>query len=341
ASGNNGLTTTARIIDNVLCSIIFILFVIAPGIGAVVITLEGIRWTASADDPGARKKAKEGIIHVIVGLIIVLTAVPLVTMIMAGTERFYACVSYLPGYGDGSGGGGSGGGGSGGGSSSPGYYTSSGSNGLGNYPSGIAHFKPGDYFTTTLRLYEGWNLISIPFILTDNNVSHVFAEVNYDIIYSWNDSSKTWDYYIPGHGGNLSVVELDRGYWIHVSRNATVVLYGFVPEFLRNVSLVSGWNLIGYSGYTPISVDIALRDVNYSYIYNWNSTQALDHPYGVGWLFGSPLSSGIYKVPPKPPLMRDSGVTDSKQLIVLEQGRGYWIYVDRNASWIYLANYPV
>jgi len=68
-------------ICNILNNVRLVLLIVAGGIGAVVITLQGIKWAASADDPGARKQAKEGIIHAVVGLIIVVIAVAIVMMV--------------------------------------------------------------------------------------------------------------------------------------------------------------------------------------------------------------------------------------------------------------------
>lgn len=312
-------TTAATLINDVLCKVLFILFVIAPGIGAIVVTLEGIRWIGSSEDPGARKKAKEGIIHVVVGLIIVLLAVPVVTIVMAGSSRFYTCISYISG--------------SSGSQSEASYQVTP-------YQGNTLVMGPGDNFITNLNLYEGWNLISTPFVLNNSNISNVFSGVRYDIIYSWNASSQRWDYYVPEYGGNLTDIEVDRGYWIHVNKNTTVVLSGRAPHPIRNVSLIGGWNLVGYSGYTSKPLSNALEDVDYVYVYSWNSTQALTHTYGVGWSFNSPYGTGIFYPPPKPPVMKDTGFTDVTPLRVMEQGRGYWIYVDRNVSWIYNTSYP-
>jgi ABC-type phosphate transport system permease subunit len=84
AQGPTQTTQATSVICGVLSSIRTVLFIIAGGIGVVVITLQGIKWAGSADDPGARKQAKEGIIHAIVGLIIVLVAVALVSMVFGG-----------------------------------------------------------------------------------------------------------------------------------------------------------------------------------------------------------------------------------------------------------------
>ncbi len=73
--------TATSIICNVLDSLYDVLYIVAGGIGVVVVVLQGIKWASSADDPGARKQAKEGIVHAIVGLIIVLIAVAVVQLV--------------------------------------------------------------------------------------------------------------------------------------------------------------------------------------------------------------------------------------------------------------------
>lgn len=65
----------------VLDNVYTILFMIAGAVGVIVIVMQGIKWAASADDPGARKQAKEGVIHAIVGLIIVFLAIVIVGMV--------------------------------------------------------------------------------------------------------------------------------------------------------------------------------------------------------------------------------------------------------------------
>jgi hypothetical protein len=71
-------------ICTVLDNIGFLLYMIAGAIGIVVIVLQGIKWAGSAEDPGARKQAKQGIIHAIIGLIIVLLAVSIVRIVFVG-----------------------------------------------------------------------------------------------------------------------------------------------------------------------------------------------------------------------------------------------------------------
>jgi hypothetical protein len=80
----SGAATAISAICAVLSSIQTLLYAIAGGVGVVVITLQGIKWAGSAEDPGARKSAKQGIIHAVIGLIIVLLAVWIVIMVFSG-----------------------------------------------------------------------------------------------------------------------------------------------------------------------------------------------------------------------------------------------------------------
>ena len=78
--------SAASVLCELLYNLRFILTVIAAAVGALVIILQGIKWVGSADDPGARKQAKQGIIHAIVGLVIVVLAVWVVTMVITSDE---------------------------------------------------------------------------------------------------------------------------------------------------------------------------------------------------------------------------------------------------------------
>ncbi len=81
-------------LSTILCVIIQLLIFIAGGIAIVIIVLNGIKWTASSEDAGARKQAKQGIVHAIVGLIIVLIAIFVVaTVVGAGNLAGSAIMS--------------------------------------------------------------------------------------------------------------------------------------------------------------------------------------------------------------------------------------------------------
>jgi Na+-driven multidrug efflux pump len=77
----NATLEAAMAICTIFGNIHMFLYSIAGGIGTVIITLQGIKWIASAEDHDARKLAKQGIIHAIIGLIIVMLAVSIVQMV--------------------------------------------------------------------------------------------------------------------------------------------------------------------------------------------------------------------------------------------------------------------
>ncbi len=85
-AASTGMQSAQEAICTVLANITWLLYMIAAGVGVVVIVLQGIKWAGSAEDPGARKQAKQGIIHAVVGLVIVLIAVWVVEMVFTGNR---------------------------------------------------------------------------------------------------------------------------------------------------------------------------------------------------------------------------------------------------------------
>ena len=79
-----GASGASSAICQILYNVTWLLRMITAGVGTVVIVLQGIKWAGSAEDPGARKQAKQGIIHAVVGLIIVLLAVWIVEIVFTG-----------------------------------------------------------------------------------------------------------------------------------------------------------------------------------------------------------------------------------------------------------------
>lgn len=80
-----GIAVVTLIISNVVCAIAGALVLIATAVAAVVMVLAGIKWTASENDPGARKAAKDAMIHAIVGLIIISIIQAVINVVISGT----------------------------------------------------------------------------------------------------------------------------------------------------------------------------------------------------------------------------------------------------------------
>jgi Mn2+/Fe2+ NRAMP family transporter len=64
-----------------ICEIYALMYSIAGGLGALVITISGFKWVGSAEDPGARKQAKDAIIHALIGMLLISIAVNIVMLI--------------------------------------------------------------------------------------------------------------------------------------------------------------------------------------------------------------------------------------------------------------------
>jgi len=79
---NSGMISARESICNVLYNIRMLLYYITSGVMVVTITLAGVRWIGSQEDAGERKRARESIVHAVVGGIIVLMAGWIVLMIV-------------------------------------------------------------------------------------------------------------------------------------------------------------------------------------------------------------------------------------------------------------------
>jgi uncharacterized membrane protein YidH (DUF202 family) len=68
----------------VLCGIYQLLVSVAGAIATFVLVYAGVRWIGSNDDPGERKVAKTVMIYTVVGLVIVIVAASLVSLMISG-----------------------------------------------------------------------------------------------------------------------------------------------------------------------------------------------------------------------------------------------------------------
>jgi uncharacterized membrane protein YozB (DUF420 family) len=81
-TNNTALDNARDKICGVLEEIYDLLLYVASGLAAVMIVIMGVAWITSAENSKARTTAKEAVVHVIVGLIVVSIAVVLVKMVL-------------------------------------------------------------------------------------------------------------------------------------------------------------------------------------------------------------------------------------------------------------------
>ena len=94
--------------------------------------------------------------------------------------------------------------------------------------------------TIQILVEEGWNLISLPLIVPDNQVSVLFP------------NSVSNAFYYDGSYRPSDTLEVGKGYWLKFSAAETISVVGTLSTW-DTLSLFPGWNMIGVIDY---AVDI-------------------------------------------------------------------------------------
>jgi parallel beta-helix repeat protein len=163
-------------------------------------------------------------------------------------------------------------------------------------------------------LYEGWNLISIPFIQPDTNLGIVLNSIkgSYDAVqwYNVSDNSDPWKHNSikkPSHLNDLDDIHHTMGFWIHITQPGGILFQysGIQPTVNQTITLHPGWNLVGYPSLT-----------------NYNTTQGLNNI-----TFGADIDS-IWTYNAATKKWEEIGPSD-----YFEIGRGYWIHSKVKKDW--------
>jgi len=91
-----------------------------------------------------------------------------------------------------------------------------------------------------LSLTAGWNMVSVPIIPDNNTVNHIFGQIstlNIRPVSTWQFPS-----FIP-----VNQVQVKKGYWVFTPSPINIKIIG-TPITEKNLSLISGWNMIGTTG---------------------------------------------------------------------------------------------
>jgi len=164
-------------------------------------------------------------------------------------------------------------------------------------------------------LYEGWNLICIPFIHTDTDISSVLSSINgsYDAVqwYNVSDTSDHWKHnhiLKPSQLNDLYDINHTMGFWIHVTEPDGVLFEysGLKPTQNQTINLDIGWNLVGYPSLSNKNRTDALNNINFG-----SDVDAI-------WTYNSVSQKW-------------DEITESDNFQV---GRGYWIHSKVMKTWI-------
>ncbi|MFE3846159.1 C25 family cysteine peptidase [Thermoplasmatota archaeon] len=96
-----------------------------------------------------------------------------------------------------------------------------------------------------ISLCKGWNLVTMP-IDTNIMASSLAENITSCIsVVGWNSSSQSYWFYLPGFPAFDFPLQVGHGYFVEMSGNETLAVTG-LPIDNVNVSLFTGWNLIGW-----------------------------------------------------------------------------------------------
>lgn len=135
-------------------------------------------------------------------------------------------------------------------------------------PFGTEPINPSEY---SIFLFEGWNLISIPFIQSNTHIDTVLSPISgaYDAVqwYNVNDPSDHWKHHHilkPSYMNDLNNIDHTLGFWIHITQPGGVIFdyLGTQPIENQKITLYPGWNLVGYPSLCDRTRTEALNNIN-------------------------------------------------------------------------------
>lgn len=144
--------------------------------------------------------------------------------------------------------------------------------------------------TCDKSLSAGWHMFSMPCIGTQENASQIFGTMPglfSAFEYNPNDPEDPWKSYAKGIPSwvihDIGAVSKKKGYWIRMLSPGEFSYEGRMSDS-TSMSLVEGWNLIGYPSDNVSDVVVVFDPVSdvLSIVQTYNSTLAQTHYYVPG-----------------------------------------------------------
>jgi hypothetical protein len=172
-----------------------------------------------------------------------------------------------------------------------------------------------------LKLYTGWNMISLPLLVWDESMSNmIYTATDTDLCERWTGSTFQRTDFFAGSGwfGDFTTMQVDRGYWYNSQKagytttpfNNTIV--GVVPTAQRSETINSnGWSLLGWTSVNTKGLDTVFANATGNDILLYfdavpKTFKRTDYFSGLGW-FG--------------------------EFSNIEPGRGYWYYSQNSTTY--------
>jgi outer membrane protein assembly factor BamB len=133
-------------------------------------------------------------------------------------------------------------------------------------------------------LKQGWNLISIPLLQGDQDLTKVLESIDgyYDAVqwYDSNEKGDPWKHNKIGKSFGNDLFELNetKGFWVHITQPGDTIflINGTIPTENQTISLNPGWNLVGYPSLTNLDRSSGLNNLTFGThvdsIWSYNST---------------------------------------------------------------------
>jgi parallel beta-helix repeat protein len=130
-------------------------------------------------------------------------------------------------------------------------------------------YKPLENYTI---LKQGWNLISIPLIQKEKNLTRVLGAMDgwYNSV-QWHDKiniNGPWKHNKVGkpYGNDLFELNETMGFWIHITNpEDTIFLYnGTQPTSNLTIQLHKGWNMVGYPSLRSYNRTVGLNNLTFN-----------------------------------------------------------------------------
>ncbi len=169
---------------------------------------------------------------------------------------------------------------------------------------------------------DGWNFLSFPLVPIDTTVPNVLSSIegSYDTVLSFQsareeilhvteEDSPEWKSYVPDrpdHYNTLKVLNNIHGFWIRMTEDANLTIYGYAPEeHTTTLVLEPGWNMVGYPSISegnnnlPEEVDIIGyfdETEEYNLAYDHNPETFVFEPGKGYWLYNSADEAVVWTV---------------------------------------------
>ncbi|UCE39243.1 MAG: right-handed parallel beta-helix repeat-containing protein [Thermoplasmata archaeon] len=153
-------------------------------------------------------------------------------------------------------------------------------------------------------LKQGWNLISLPLIQEEQNLTKVLKSIDglYDAVqwYNITDNKDQWKHYKINkpYGNDLFELNEKMGFWVHITQPGDTIFFYNGTRLIdnQNIALHPGWNMVGYPSLNNRDRTAALNNIDFPSDVNaiWTYDSARQRWEKMGPSDGFEIGRGYY-----------------------------------------------